>query len=589
MSEEMINYIETFLPFVNGVHNSLLPMIKKLIKESASEVDNFSISTNEDADNDDFFFLIYITENKIGLSSEFKNKFRDEKKYIQENIPSFPPSLEKDLFNKLKKIKNEINLYSNTNNIDNNNKLKTNKNKDKDLNKFDLQLRNIFIELFVEMFNDFHKYLCIIDNNEVVFNKKLFINDKQFKDRNFYDEFTDTQLFQQFIQTIRNNDDYNYFKTMILQNKKNNKTLSNNSNNKNDCYYYVIPDCFDNINNDFKYIEKIMKEKCLTNNIKPNENKILPNTQRILTSIKYIDNNKYNNDNCAIYLLPQHKNNNNTFNDKDMEKLNYNFLKKFENYKNIDTINENDESDIENNITSRKTKLNIYLQNDEITDNEKEELEEYIKDFTIKLFSSEDLKIYNQKLKTEIQNAISSNYGRHYFIKILLKNISANNIILLQYTYFNYLGTLIYNLILSTLKIDETNEILEQIISLIKSMNFFGKKEYGKNGETTITLWDAYKPKIQTLPKVMQKNFWNKWYEIEYKNIKEKNDNKIQDIIYSMCDFMISLELPKSFIKKVLQDISNNVFGKDTEKSKCTFDVFIKKIINAKYISQVLI
>ena len=87
--------------------------------------------------------------------------------------------------------------------------------------------------------------------------------------------------------------------------------------------------------------------------------------------------------------------------------------------KNIDTINENDESDIENHITSRKTKLNIYLQNDEITDKEKEELEEYIKDFTIRLFSSEDLKIYNQKLKTEIQNAISSNYGRHYFIKIL--------------------------------------------------------------------------------------------------------------------------------------------------------------------------
>jgi hypothetical protein len=117
MSEEMINYIETFLPFINGVHNSLLPMIKKLIKESASEVDNFSNSTNEDADNDDFFFLIYITENKIGLSSEFKNKFRDEKKYIQDNIPSLPPSLEKDLFNKLKKIKNEINIYPNTNDI----------------------------------------------------------------------------------------------------------------------------------------------------------------------------------------------------------------------------------------------------------------------------------------------------------------------------------------------------------------------------------------------------------------------------------------------------------------------------------------
>ena len=40
MSEEMINYIETFLPFVNGVHNSLLYLIKNLIKESASETES---------------------------------------------------------------------------------------------------------------------------------------------------------------------------------------------------------------------------------------------------------------------------------------------------------------------------------------------------------------------------------------------------------------------------------------------------------------------------------------------------------------------------------------------------------------------
>ena len=581
MSEEMLNYIETFLPFVNGVHNSLLPMIKNLIKESANEVDNSSSSSSTDADNEDIFYLIYITENRIGLSSEFKNKFRDEKKYIQDNIPNFPPDMEKDLCNKLIKVKNEINVYINTNN--NNNNLKANKNKEKDLNKFDLKLRNIFIELFVEMFNDFQKYLCIIDNNDVVFNKKLFINDKQFKVRKFYEEFIDTQIFQQFIQTIAGNDDYNYFKTMILQNKKSNKNVTMNSNNKNDNYYYVIPDCFENINNDFKNIEKIMKEKCFINNIKTNDNKILPNNQRILTSIKNIDNNKYNDEKCSIYLLPQYKNNNNyNDNDKDMEKLNSNFLKKFENY------NENDENN-SGDINSKKKQLTRYLKNDVITEKEKDHLEEYIKDFTIKIFSSEDLNMYNLKTKTEMQNAISNTYGRQYFIKILLKNICSNNVVLLNYSCFNFLGTLIYNLILSTLKIEETDEILEQIINLIKSMNFFGKKEYKKNGEITITLWDIYKPKIQTLPKVMQINFWDKWYEIEYNNAEQKDDKGIQDIIYSICDLMISIELPKSFIKNVLQNLVNNIFGKDTEMSTSTFNVFIEKIINAKYISQVLI
>ena len=582
MSEEMINYIETFLPFVNGVHNSLLPLIKKLIKENACEVENSSNSgNNSNIENEDVFYLIYITGNKIGLSSEFKNIFRDEKVYIQENIPNLPPRLEKDLYNKLKKIKNEINLYINTNNNNNYNNLKTN------LNRFDLRLRNTFIELFVEMFNDFYKYLCLLDNNDVVFNKKLFIKGKQFQDRKFYEEFIDTQIFQQFIQTVTINDDLNYFKTMIVHNKIYTKYLSPNSNNKNDSYYFMIPDCFENCNNDIKSIEKIMKEYCYIKDIKTNDNGILPNTQRILSSIKFIDNNKYKNDNCSIYLLPQFKNNNSIYNDKDMEKLNINFLKKFENYKsNIDTINEDDENDTTN---SNKIKLNINKKKDIMSEKEKDNLEEYIKDFTIKIFSSEKLNIYNPKLKTEIQNSISNTHGRLYFINLLLKNLSNNNIILLEYSYFNFLGTLIYNLILSTLKIEETDEILEQIIYLIKSMSFFGKKEFDKNGISIITLWNIYKPKIQTNPKVMQINFWNKWYEIEFKTLEEKTDEEIQEIIFRMCDSMICLELPKSFIKNVLKGLADRIFGKDSEKSQNTFNIFIQRIVNAKYISQVLL
>ena len=606
MSEEMLNYIETFLPFVNGVHTSLLKIIKKLIKENASETETSSNSnsTSED-DNDDAFFLVYITENKIGLSSEFKNKFRDIKNYIKENIPALPQNMEKDLVSKLKRIKNEINLFTNLNNNNNNHnffRLSTslipsvkstinainsnlNKNKKQDLSKFDLKLRNAFIELFAEMFKGFYKYLALLDNNDVTFNKKLFINEKPYLDRKFYEEFIDTQIFQQFIHTIAISDDYNYFKNMILHNKTYTKYISNNY-NKNDSYFYVIPDSLENTNNDIKIIKKILVEDCYIKDVDIIDNGILPNTQRILTSIKCIDNEKYNTKNCSIYLLPQFKNNN-IYNDKDMEKLNINFLKKFENYKaDIDTINEED-----NEITRKTTKLKLSLNQNEDNLNEKEidELQEYIKDFTMKLFSSEKLKIYNLKLKTEIQNSISNSYGRKYFINLLLKNISNNNVLILEYSYFNFLGTLIYNLILSTLKIEETDEILEQIIFLIKSTNYFGKNEYNKHGVNIITLWDIYKQKIQTNPKVIQINFWNKWYEIEYRNSEDKSDEEIQQIIYRMCDSMICLELPKSFIKNVLKGIANKKFGKDSQKSQETFNVFIQKIISAKYVSQAII
>jgi hypothetical protein len=573
------------------VHNSLLNSIKKLIKENASETENSSNSTSDGSnDEEDVFFLIYITENKIGLSTEFKNKFKDVKNYIQENIPALPLNLEKDLLNKLKKIKHEINLFANPNNnymkSNNYNNINMNKNKiQQDSNKYDLKLRNSFIELFAEMFKGFYKYLALLDNNDVVFNKKLFINEKPLQDKKFYEEFIDTQIFQQFIQTIAINDDYNYFKNMIMNNKTYTKYLNNN---KNDYYYYVIPDNPENNinNNDFKTIKNIMKNFCYISDTKINDNGILSNTQRILTSIKFINDNNYNNKSCPIYLLPQFKNNNNIYNDKDMDKLNINFLKKFENYKpDIDTINETDEND----SNTPKIKLNINKNKENMTEKEIDELQEYIKDFTIKLFSSEELNIYNNKLKTEIQNSITNSYGRKYFINLLLKNISNNNVIILKYSYFNFLGNLIYNLILSTLKIEETDEILEQIIYLIKSTNYFGKNEYAKHGINIVTLFQIYKPKIQANPKVVQINFWNKWYEIEYEHSENKTDEEIQEIIYRICDSMICLELPKSFIKNVLKGLTEKIFGKDSEKSKQTFSVFIQKIVNAKYVSQALI
>ena len=590
MSEEMINYIETFLPFVNGVHNSLLPLIKKLIKENACESENnssSSTSSNENSD-EDAFFLIYITENRIGLSLEFKNNFKKVKHYIRENIPELPQILEKELYSKLKKIKKEINIFLNPN-AHNTDYMKLNTNinsKKKDLSKFDLKLKNSFIEFFAEMFKGFYKYLALLDNNDVVFNKKLFINEKPFLDKKFYEEFIDTQIFQQFIQTIATNDEYNYFKNMIMHNNNYTKFLSPNYNNKNDFYFYVIPDNFENNKNDIKIIKKILKNDCYINDVKINENGILPNTQRILTSIKFIDNGIYNNKNCSIYLLPHSKNNNNMYNDKDMEKLNINFLKKFENYKSdIDTINEADEES----TNTPKIKLNINQNENSMTEKEIEDLQEYIKDFTIKIFSSEKLNIYSPKLKTEIQNSISNSYGRKYFINLLIKNISNNNVVILDSSYFNFLGVLIYNLLLSTLKIEESDTILEQIILLIKSTNFFGKNEYGRHGINIVTLWDIYKPKIQTNPKVIQINFWNKWYEMEYENNEDKSDELKQGIIYNMCDSMICLELPKSFIKNVLKGLANKLFGKDSEKSKETFNVFIQKIINAKYVSQALI
>ena len=119
--------------------------------------------------------------------------------------------MEKELKNKLKKIKDELDSLT-----------KNSKNKKIDLSEIDFRIRNVFIDMFVHMFHDYYKYMTFLDD-DVVFNKNLFLEKiTNNNDKHFYNEFIDTQLFQQFTQNIVK-DELNYFTTMATHYEKNKK------------------------------------------------------------------------------------------------------------------------------------------------------------------------------------------------------------------------------------------------------------------------------------------------------------------------------------------------------------------------------
>ena len=84
MSDQMLKYLETFLPFLNGINESLMSSVEKVFTEGEVE-------------EDDEVFLIYIRENKIKLSSTLRGKMKKFDKYIQDNIPTLPNYLEKEI------------------------------------------------------------------------------------------------------------------------------------------------------------------------------------------------------------------------------------------------------------------------------------------------------------------------------------------------------------------------------------------------------------------------------------------------------------------------------------------------------------
>ena len=536
MSDQMLPYLQTFLPFINGISENLLPLVKELYQ------------TGDMEQNEEIFF-IYIKENKFRLGSHIIGNNKKKYKYLDENVNKLPNNLEKYLKNKLKKIKEEIESYEKRH--------PGNKN----MEEFDIKIRITFIEVFVQMFYDIDKYLVLLDE-DIIFNKNLFLEKIDKNNKKFFDEFTDTQLFQLFTQNIVK-DDFNYFKIMVEDYNKNNKnfTYDNDKAKDNKIFnvkkLYIISPNYLGI--DDKNKEIIMNKINKNYNLKEKEN----TNKQITEYMKKIEEKKYDNKNLDIYVIP-----------KEMKSRKIQFNRNL-----INNILAN------KNLLKHKEgkKMNKIKNKDEMSEKEQDELKERIKDFTVKIFKSEEFVLDNSNnLRKEILNDLNTNIGRDFFVNLISKN--TNNVILLQDESFSLLGNIIYNILLCILQIAENDIILEEIVKLLISLNYFSKEDTGDicmilkgKKKCNITLWDLYKQRIQVYPKVNQANLWHKWYQIDLDKEKEKDkiDTK-KNIISDLINIMFDLELDITFIKKTIEGIIINVFGENEEIKK----EFTEKIQN---------
>ena len=571
MSEQMLKYLESFLPFVNGINTSLMPLVKNIFSEG-------------EIDESEEVFLINIKDNDIQIGSHLKKKKIKMSKYIQNNVLSLPSNIEKELKKKLEYVKEKYEIYlkniKKKNNID-----------IKEL--LDFKFRDAFIDVFVNLFHDYQKYIGLLDDYEVIFNKNLFMQTVKKNEKSFYENFLDSQLFEQFTQNILNSD-CNYFNEKIeiygKKEKEKNKDnlLVSKSNFSVDRNYIVKPD-FLKLNNDSNdFIEKSLTEKFKIN-LKTNENGIIPPHERIITNLKDISDENYDKTNCLIYLLPEKKETNqNTKQEPEPLKEDYGseFLKKI-NAKKIFPM-------FMGQSRRKKTYLNRGVREGDLSDKKKELVKDEIKEWVIKIFKSEieDYKD-NPKMRTDFLSLINNAFG----IKCFVDLISHNNqsVSLLQVNAFKLLGFIIYNGLLFLLSCEETDQVLEECVLLFKSMKYFAIKVKDKN-KTYMNI-NSFKSSIMKYVKINQKNFWVKWFDIELKerqNIKKKENEEDfeeddllkQETLLSICSNMIELEIPKTTIKNICDDINDRLFGKNSDLGKNISDKYMKEITSAKYSSK---
>ena len=89
--KSMIKYLETFLPFVNGISDSLMPLVRDTLIENEDEV-----------------YIIYVYNKEISVNLALKKKKFNVRDHIDKTVPNLPKELGKKLQDNLKQIKRKI-------------------------------------------------------------------------------------------------------------------------------------------------------------------------------------------------------------------------------------------------------------------------------------------------------------------------------------------------------------------------------------------------------------------------------------------------------------------------------------------------
>ena len=590
MSEKMLKFLQAFLPFFNGINKSLFNKAEPILAKAPKGI-----------------FIFNVDEDKIDINSNLKNSKKIKvSSYINKHFPNFPKHIENLIIKELKLI-----MHNHKHAKENYDKYNAN-----------IKIKNLFMEVFTELLCDYKNYSYIIDDYPV-FNSFLYIKDKK-SDKNFFSEFISTQLFQMFIQNSLFNDKNKvpYFEARLDQFN----ALKKEGRSSNYIYTNLFSSFNDEYNSFFKinkiYIIKpyfikgfkeyedsyISKNKSINlnkvtiflsskyevkNDIFINNHGVLRENKRIMEKPIELSNENDPNE-YDIFLIPGQKLEN-LIDDKNNKSPNsFNNIE----YKKTKTIKmgfiSDEESNNENTIRYSHTLL-PYKEND-LTEDEKDEIKDNIKEIMTRVYRSDVTKIEEDK-KTII-DSMKKQFGREYFVSIL--NTGNNNdktiklVIEQSYLFF---CDIIFNTLLDILKLDE-HENINIAIKLLKASLFIKtikhKKEYILSDELFV--------KLEKYSLFVNYNFWERWVEDdmtendinilklqkkskeengEYYYIDEESENYKSyikhscDIIEGLTSIMMKMKLKNNFIYETTSELCKEYIFEES-----SLKIVLQEIIN---------
>ena len=534
MTQKMMKYLDSFLPFFNGMHISLYELASGIFEDIKENI-----------------FIFDFNKHNFEMNTFPNLNSKNIIKKINELIPQFPKNTLNNLTFGLGVVKAYLDKSKNSN-------TKNNFNSTEENLGINIKIKQVFIQAFIEILYDYKSYLSLI-NEKPIFNTKAMLEKKPKGDYKFYKELTETQLFQVFIQNNPVNKKADTFfeeQLEIYENLKEKKEFKEEFiNNYNiTCEinedYFINPEILENFdikgNKKIKIQEnlkgdeykKILRKKYLKYDTYFKQKSILKFNKLIINDKLDFDNNKIDK-NVIYYIIPNTK-----FN--------------FEKEKRRKTI--------------KRKSLLINKLGEELTPEVKDEIRENISDVITKIFKNDVISDPDESLKS-VLDSLNSNYGIDLYINSLYKNKG----ILYKET-FEFLDELIFssiNKILNNPKISKEKKMF-YFLRLIKCCDNFTKD--GKS------LTEILYPKLDKIQMINDFNFWKEYAKLYIEDNCSKNmanDDKWIECLNKIEKIMPMMGLKKTMIYSTLADIGKN----NIEESK--FSDLMKEVIGRLKIYEV--
>ena len=571
LSQIMMKYFQSFLPFFYGVNTILFEYMINFPKG---------------------MFVLNLDKDKFELSDNYnlKSKFKYIKvsSYIEKHIKKFPNNLEEFILKELQRMKNSL-----LKNYNENNRLNIN-----------LEIKNLFLQIFAELLYDYKDFSNIVDDRPL-FNKFLFAENKEKKYKEFYKEFSVTQLFMYFV-TDNLTKTNTYFEKRLSDFKEVKKTEKSI-----DKYLKILLERFkDDYNNFSTLSKKYVIKPFFMKNFEEFEKKINSKNKQLnyFDIVKFLldncDKPKFNETNKNGILLENKR----IFNgpieltkDNDPEQLVIYYIPEQEK-ESINIIEEEEQNlkrvgfilSKDDYLKNRISKI-IQYRDYGISNANQSLLHSELKELMEKIFNLEEEKLDNSD-KATIINSFKIQYGKDYFLK-MLSGCQKEKEKEIQNESFKFLSDIIFYLLTNSLAFENEQDLIYAVNVLKSCRHIKTTIKFKKNlisHKKVIILSDELYNKLNFYPLLNKRRFWEIWIEgdmtkneLNFKNLLKENPDEINieskefksyekhaySLIYNLICIMIKMKINSTSIYSNIQYMSNEYLRNEGLKKRLKADI----------------